>query len=437
MAIDLNKRIYSSEALKQKEGSEVVLAGWAADVKSLGKVAFIKLRDREGYIQLTAFPDFYKFKELEKIPLESVIAVKGKLKESKLKSGAKEILLKELDVLNEAEKGLPIDMSGKIETDLSKRLDWRVLDLRSPRNIAVFKIQSKLVEGAIEWLTKNDFTITFTPCLLGTPSESGSEMFEVPYFGKKAFLRQDPQLHRQLTVISGMEKIADLGASWRAELSHTTRHLTEHRTLAVEAGFIKDEYDVMKIEEQLVVAMIKKVLQDCKEELKYFPKADLQIPKIPFPILEFPEIYKILEKAGHRNHKVDPEAEQILAKYIKEKYKHNFFFLNRFPFEEKPFYVMRMDEDPKYARSTDLIYRGVELSSGGEREHRYKNLMDNIKEKNMRPKLISWFTDFFKYGACSHGGFCIGVERITMQILGLENIREAVLFPRDPERLTP
>jgi aspartyl-tRNA synthetase len=435
MAIDIHKRIYSSEVQKAKEGSNAIVAGWAAEVKSLGKIAFIKLRDREGILQLVS-NDAKVIDKVAKISNESVIIAEGKVKKSKLKAGGNELELEQFEILSESEK-LPIDISGKIETDLSKRLDWRVLDLRNPRNTAIFKIQSKLVEGAIEWLTKNNFTITFTPCLLGIPSESGSEMFTVPYFNKTAYLRQDPQLHRQLAVISGIEKVADIGTSWRAEMSHTTRHLTEHRTLAVESSFIKDEYDVMKIEEQLVSAMIAKVLSECKEELKLFPNANLDMPKIPFPVIEFPEVYKILEKAGHKEHKIDPEAEKILADYVKQKFKHDFFFLNRFPFEEKPFYVMRNDKDPKYARSTDMIYRGVELSSGGEREHRHKNLMENLKEKKMNLKLVNWFTDFFKFGACPHGGFCIGVERITMQILGLENVREATLFPRDPDRLTP
>lgn len=436
MAIDIHNRIYSIEVQTKKEGASVIVGGWAAEVKSLGKIAFIKLRDREGFVQLVS-TDAKLINKIAKISNESVILVEGKVKKSKLKAGGNELEIESFEVISAAEPKLPIDMTGKIETDLSKRLDWRVLDLRNPKNAVIFKIQSKLVEGAIEWLTKKGFVITFTPCLQGFPSESGSEMFELPYFNKKAYLRQDPQLHRQLTVISGMEKIADIGASWRAELSHTTRHLTEHRTLAVEAGFIKDEYDVMKIEEQLVTTMIKKVLEECKEELKLFPTADLEIPKTPFPVLEFPEVYTILEKAGHKSQDIDPEAEKILANYVREKHKHNFFFLNRFPFAEKPFYVMKNNKEPKYARSTDLIYRGLELSSGGQREHRYKNLIENVKEKNMNAKAIAWFTDFFKYGACPHGGFCIGIERITKQLLGLENVREATLFPRDPERLTP
>jgi len=436
MAIDISKRIYSSEAQQKKEGSEVVLAGWAADVKNMGKIAFIKLRDREGIVQLTAFPDFAMFGEIEKIPKESVIAVRGKVKESKLKSGAKEVLLEEIEVLSKSEPVLPIDFSGKIPTGLDKRLDNRPIDLRNLKHLDVFKIQSKLVEGAVEWLSKNSFSIVFTPCLMGTPSESGAEMFTVPYFKKKAYLRQDPQLHRQLTIIAGLDKIADIGPSWRAELSYTTRHLCEHRGIAVELAWIRDEYDVMRVEEQLFVAMLMKVKNECKNELERLGVA-VEIPKTPFPEIRFPEAYEILERAGKKDRKIDPDAERILADYAKKKYNSEIFFLNKFPFAEKPFYVMQDDDEPEYARSTDMIYRGLELSSGGQREHRYERLIENVKAKQMNLKSVEWFTKFFAFGVPPHGGFGIGVERLTMQLLGLANVREAVLFPRDPDRLTP
>ena len=436
MAIKLDKRIHSDEAQKKKPGSEVVVAGFAADLKVMGKLAFINLRDVEGHIQLVSL-DKKIINEINKLTRESVIAVQGKIKKSKLKTGGNEIEIKNLEVLSKAETPLPIDISGKITTDLSKRLDWRCLDLRNPKVQAIFEIQSKLMDGAFEWLEKNNFTFLSTPCLMGAPSESGAELFAVPYFNKKAFLRQDPQLHRQLAIASGFEKIVDMGPSWRAELSHTIRHLCEHRGIAVELAFIKDETDTMRIEEQLIIAALKKVKKDCQKELKLLGKT-IEIPKIPFPELRFPEIYKILEKLGKKTkfgEDIDDESEKILAQYVKKKYNHDFYFINRFPFKAKPFYVMRVDKEPKWARSVDLIYRGVEQSSGGQREHRYDNLMQNVKEKNI--KSVEWFTKFFAYGAPSHGGFNLGVERLTMQLLELSNIREATLFPRDPERLAP
>jgi len=287
-----------------------------------------------------------------------------------------------------------------------------------------------------DWLKKNKFMQVFTPCLMGVPSESGSEVFTVSYFGKPAFLRQDPQLHRQLTILGGLERVYDIGPSWRAELSHTVKHLCEHRTCAVETAFIKDEYDVMKIEEQVIVSALKKVSEDCKEELKIL-NIEIKIPKIPFPVLEFPEIYNILKKKGKKikdGDDLDTECDKILAKYVNEKYSSEFFFINKFPHAVKPFYVMG---EGKYARSTDLYFNELELSSGGQREHRYDEIIKNIKSRKLNPANLEWFIKYFKYGAPPHGGFAIGIERITQMLLKLGNVREAVLFPRDTERLVP
>jgi aspartyl-tRNA synthetase len=320
---------------------------------------------------------------------------------------------------------------------LNKRLDWRSIDLRVPQNQAIFKIESKLIEGAYEYGMKNGFINIYTPSLMGVVAESGSEMFNVDYFGKKAFLRQDPQLHRQLTIAGGFEKIFEVGPSWRAELSHTIRHLCEHRTIAFEKAYITDERDTMRLEEQVIISALKKVKEDCKGELELLQK-EVNIPKAPFPELSYPKIYDILEGLGKKieygkDH--DWESEQLLAKYVKEKYNSEFFFINRFPFGVKPFYVMRVDEEPMWARSVDMIYKGMEMSSGGQRENRYDKLMENVKEKGM--KNVEWFTNVFKYGVPPHGGFSIGIERLTMQLLDVENVRETTLYPRDPERLVP
>lgn len=335
---------------------------------------------------------------------------------------------------------MPLELeTKKTPALLNTRLDQRPLDLRKPENQAIFKIQSRIVEGMQNFLIKQGFLQVFTPALLGGSSEGGSDVFLVPYFNKDAFLRQDPQLHRELVIISGLDKIFDLGPNWRAEKSNTTFHLCEHRGMAPEMGFIRDESDVMRLEEQMVVESIKFVSENCQRELEILNKK-LTTPKTPFPELRFPEIYKILGKLGFKTKEgvdLNREAEEMLAGYVKEEYDHDFFFINRFPFSIKPFYVMRVDDEPKYARSVDLIFKGLEMSSGGQREHRYKELIKNVKEKKLDAKNISWFTNFFKYGAPTMGGFCLGIERFTMKLLNLENIREATLFARDPERLLP
>jgi aspartyl-tRNA synthetase len=435
------ERSYIDEVLNKKE-AKVKISGWVHDVRDLSKVKFLVLRDKSGVIQVTGIkgitPDNV-FEELDKIPRESVISIEGKSVKSKQALGGMEVNPEKIEIISKAEHPLPIDVSDFSKTELPKRLDWRSLSLRSKKSRFIFKIQSKIVEGMQEWLNVNGFQQVFTPCLMGIASESGSEVFEVKYFNKKAFLRQDPQLHRQLTIAGGIEKLYDIGSSWRAEKSNTVRHLCEHRTCAVELSFIKDERDVMRVEEQVIISAFKKVNEDCKKELEEL-KVELKIPKAPFLEFNFPELYKIIAKLGKRieeGEDLDLEAERLLWKYVQEKYPGNdFYFVNKFPFKKKPFYVYK-DKSDDYARSTDLYYRGIEMSSGGQRENRYDILIKNVKEKNMNPKLVEWFTQTFRYGVPTHGGFAIGIERITMVLLGLDNVREAVLFPRDPDRTAP
>ena len=438
MAIDLRNR-QSTVAAKERESNDAVVAGWVKSVRPVGKLTFVILRDSSGAVQLTFKPDVKNFEEAAKLTPETVIVAKGDVVRGKVKSGENELLVKEWEVLSRSETPLPIDVWGNTPTALDKRLDWRSVDLRDEKSQAIFKIQSTLTHAAIEYLAKEGFTLVFTPSLMGVPSESGSEMFEVPYFKKTAYLRQDPQLHRQLTILGGVEKIVDVGPSWRAELSHTHRHLCEHRTIAVEKAFITDEQEVMRLEENLVVAMLQSVKKNCVEELKLLGK-EVVVPETPFPELRYPEVYDILANLGKkipRGHEHDKESEMLLAQYVQKKHGHQFYWINRFPFAVKPFYVMRVDETPEWARSVDLMFKGVELSSGGQREHRYDKLMEQVKEKGMNPSSVEWFTKFFRYGAPPHGGFAIGIERITAQLLELQDIREAVLFTRDPERLVP
>lgn len=433
------KRSYINEI---KPGEEVLLKGWIFEIRELSKMTFLLLRDFSGIAQCV-IKDEKILKEIANLSLESVVEIHGKVKKADIKAefarNDVEVEVNYFSILNKAEE-IPIHVNEKtVSAELPLKLDWRTLSLRTPRSSAIFKVQAKIVEGMQEYLNNHGFLQVFTPCLMGIASESGSEVFEVKYFKNKAYLRQDPQLHRQLTILGGLEKIYDIGPSWRAENSNTIKHLCEHRTCAVETAFIESEREVMRIEEQVIISAFEKVNKECKKELKLFG-AELNVPKAPFPEFNFPEIYDIMKRLGKKikiGEDLDAEAEKLLWEYVQKKYPGvEFYFVNKFPFKKKPFYVY-CDEKSEYARSTDLYYKGMEMSSGGQRENRYEKLIRNIEEKQIPLKSVEWFTKFFKYGAPTHGGFALGIERITMMLLGIENIRGAVLFPRDPGRLTP
>jgi len=437
----LLKRTHYTDQVETAEGP-VVLAGWVHEIKDLARARFIWLRDRHGIAQITIIKtkiDPAILKSSDALGNEDVIAVEGTpVKERIAKVGA-EIIPTKIELLVKALAAVPLPVSGKIESNLDVRLDWRVIDLRRRENLALFQIQSKLVEGMVEYLSANDYLQVFTPCLLGGTSEGGAEVFKVDYFGKEAFLRQDPQLHRQLCIAAGFDKIYDLGPNWRAEISHTPRHLCEHRGLAVEFGFMQDERDMMRLEEETVVAALRKVKAECARELELL-QISLEIPNTPFPEVRFPDIYEIVRQYGKEvpfGSDLDKEAETILSQYVREKHKNEAFFINRFPFKTKPFYVMRVDDDPQWARSVDFVYKDLEQSSGGQRENRYEKIMEQLKEKKVNAEGMAWFTEPFKYAVPPHGGFCLGIERFTMSLLGKQNVRETVLFPRTPERLIP
>jgi nondiscriminating aspartyl-tRNA synthetase len=438
----LLKRTHYTDQIETAKAESVVIAGWVHEAKDLARTRFIWLRDRHGVAQITivkpnAPPEILKASET--LSKEDVIAVEGTPVKERIAKVGSEITPSKIELVSKTLAAMPLDVSGKIESNLDARLDWRVIDLRRRENLAIFQIQSKLVQGMVEYLNENEYLQVFTPCLLGGASEGGADVFKTDYFGKEAFLRQDPQLHRQLCIAAGFDKIYDLGPNWRAELSHTPRHLCEHRGMAVEFGFMNDETDMMRVQEELVIAAMQKVRKDCAQELELL-NVELEIPKTPFPEMRFPHIYEILEEYGKklaRGSDLDKEAETLLSKYVQERHKSDAFFINRFPSQVKPFYVMRVDDDPQWARSVDFIYRDLEQSSGGQREHRYEKIMQQLKEKQTNPEGMKWFTEPFKFGVPPHGGFCLGIERFTMSLLRMENLRETTLFPRTPERLLP
>lgn len=436
------KRTNYTNELEKNIGKEVVVSGWVHDVRLLGKINFLLLRDKEGIVQVTAVQDKVP-KEIsgiiKKLHQEDVLSVKGKVAKSKSKDYPVEIIPEEIEILSKSSVPLPLDPRNVTPANLDTKLDWRSLELRKRENFAIFRIQELIMQGFEEQLRKEGFLRVWTPSLIGGAAEGGSEVFQIKYFNQTASLRQDPQLHRQLLIAAGFDKIYDMGPSWRAELSDQPTHLSEHRTCAPEMSFIEDETDTERLEERIVVAAIKKVIKEGEEELKILKK-EIKVPKTPFPEIRFPKIYDILEDHGKKlklGSDLDKESDKILANFVKEKHKIDFFFVNRFPSAVKPFYVMRVDEDPQWARSVDFVFKGLEMSSGGQREHRYEKIIEQIKEKKMNLESLKWFTEVFKFGVPAHGGFSIGIERFSMKLLDIPNIKEAVLFPRYPTRMLP
>jgi nondiscriminating aspartyl-tRNA synthetase len=430
------------EAIAKKIGEKVVVNGWVHDIRLLGGISFILVRNSEGIIQVTAPKKAVPKEVVDQVAAlhpEDVVRCTGTVKEAKVARNGFEIIPEKIEVLSASATPLPLDPRGVTDANIDTRLNWRTLDLRRPEVQAIFRIQDALVEGMEAHLRSKGFLRIFTPSILGGVSEGGAEVFKTDYYGKPAFLRQDPQLHRQLAIAGGLGKVYDLGPSWRAELSHTPRHMSEHRTIAPEVSFIADERDTMRVEEAMLVSGIRRANEKCQKELDVL-ELDLAEPQTPFPELSFPEVYDTLERLGYplpRERDLDRESEKLLTEHVKNEFGSDYFFVDRFPSSVKPFYVMRVDSEPEFARSVDLVYKGLELSSGGQREHRHEKILEQISETGLDPQGLLWFTEPFRYGVPPHGGFSLGIERLTATLLGIENIKEAALFPRDPERLQP
>ena len=430
--INLSKRIPTSDVQKIKIGSEVIVAGWVEQSKLLGKLAFLKLRDREGYVQVVATSNYSKMKDLNSISRESVVSIRGRVKKSKARSGGKELELIELNLLSKAATPLPIEFLGnKIETDLSKRLDYRYIDLRHPQRLAIFKIRAIILSAIHSFMRESKFIEIQTSKLSGAGAEGGAELFELPYFGKKVALNQSQQLYKQLIMLSGFERAYEIGTSYRAEKSHTHRHLTEFWQLDVELSFINGIEDIMRLQERLLVYILRQVKKEGKSELELLGK-EITVPKLPFPRINYSDACNLLKVKSNTD--IGTELERKLAKIIKSKFKTDSFFLTNFPDDFTKFYAKH---DENIGRYVDLIYNSNEISSGGQREHNYDILIQQIKDKGLRPKDFEFYTTPFKYGVPPHGGFGMGIDRLVTFILDLPNIREGVLFPRDVDRIGP
>jgi len=414
-----------------KKSGKVVLQGWVHDTRDLSKVRFVTLKDSSGRIQITGIKGKTPnkiFDLLKKVTKESAVIVEGELKKSDKAIGGKELLPTKFEVVGEAESNLPIDVSDFSKTELPKRLDYRFLDLHRRKVQAIFKIQSTISNTFINHFIKKGFTEIQTPSIISSASEGGTELYPVKYFEKDAFLAQSPQLYKQMLACS-LGNVVTIAPVWRAEKHNTVRHLNESRQMDIEIAF-SDQMAVMKQLEEVVVDIVKTVIKENAEDLDVLD-VKLKIPKAKY--LSYDETAKILKMDYGDD--ISPENEKKLC----NKYKGDIVFVHSWPMKIKPFYIMPKDEkaDAKLSEGFDALYGGVEISSGGQRIHLPELLSKMIKSKGLNPKNFKYYIDSFKFGAPPHGGWSIGLERFTQTLLGLPNIREAVLFPRDRERLVP
>jgi aspartyl-tRNA synthetase len=429
---------YSNEIGSADYGTEVTVAGWIEDVRKLGSVAFIILRDRAGTLQVTALKKempIEQFKEFTSATRESVVSVKGIVQQSAQARNGYEILPKEVKILNIAAAPLPLGVVDKVEADMDTRLDNRFIDLRKPNIQAIFKIRSAVIQAGREYFAQNKFVEVHTPKIISASSEGGTALFKVKYFENDAYLAQSPQLYKQMMMATGLDRVFEIAWYFRAEEHNTRRHLNESTAFDIEMAFINDETDIMNTLEGLVHHLWKYVAENCQAELKTLGK-EVKTPTLPFPRISYDEALAMLKEKGRNiewGGDIGTEDEKLLGDIMKENGQ-DFYFITKYPLVAKPFYA---HPEGDKARAFDLEYRGMELSSGAQRVHDPKLLEERIAAKGLNPKDFEAYLKAFKYGMPPHGGFGLGIERIVLEMLDLDNIRECILFPRDRTRISP
>lgn len=433
---------YSSQITEELNGKKVKVAGWVHEVRDLGGIKFVWLRDREGIVQITAPKKKVNeeiFLIIPKLNSEDVVAVEGVVNFTPKAKLGFEIIPEKIEILAKAESPLPLDPTGKVKAELDTRLDNRFIDLRKPEVMAIFKIRSNVFKAIREFFYQEGFVEIHTPKIIVTATEGGTELFPMKYFERDAFLAQSPQLYKQIMMASGLDRVFEIAPIFRAEEHNTTRHLNEAWSIDAEMAFIENEDEVMQILERLIAYTINYVREHNEKELKILD-FELEEPKLPFRRITYTQALEILKDLGKEipwGEDIDTEGEKLLGRYIKETYDEDLYFIYQYPSEAKPFYIMKYDERPEISRAFDLEYRGVEITSGGQREHRYEKLKEQIAEKGLNVESFEFYLKAFRYGMPPHGGFGLGAERLLKQMLNLKNIREVILFPRDRRRLEP
>lgn len=427
-------RVLTAE-VSSRIGETVTLQGWVHTLRLLGgNLAFLMLRDRSGMVQCVLEGAL-----AQPIPTESVVTVAGRVVTATKAQGGVEVLASSIEVLNAAESPLPFEINKKeLKTGLESLLDHRVISLRHPKLHAVFTIQSVLVGAFREYLAGEGFTQIFTPKIVATGTEGGSNLFPIQYFDRQAYLAQSPQFYKQMMVGAGYERVFEIGPVYRAEEHNTSRHINEYTSLDVEMGFITSEEDLMNLETGLLRHMFGQVARRCEAELALLGAAAPEV--IAIPRIPMAEAQAIIERRyGKLSPKgdLDPEGERLICQYVGESGRLAMVFLTRYPREIRPMYAMPAPEDATLTASFDLLMNGLEVTTGGQRIHEAAMLIESMRSRGLNPDSFASYLEVFRFGMPPHGGFAIGAERLTARLLGLANVREATTFPRDRTRLTP
>jgi nondiscriminating aspartyl-tRNA synthetase len=439
--IHTTSRVLVSD-LREHVGQTISVSGWVNTLRLQSKMQFVVVRDHTSMVQVThkrgGEGDEVEA-ALEGLTPESAVRITGRVVDNPIvKLGGLEILPESVEVLNRAETPLPIDD----QTGLEHRLDWRFLDVRRrPQAQLLFAVQTTFEQGMREYAYGQGCTEMHTPKLMGTASESGAEVFKLGYFDRSAYLAQSPQFFKQMAISAGVDKVFEIGPVFRAEPSFTSRHATEFTGVDVELAWIDGVEDVMVFEEQMLAYAIAKVADAHGEAIQETFGVEVTVPTTPFPRITMAETQKILRAKGWDpagvKEDLDPEGERGVAAHIKEQTGHEWVFVTHYPTSIRPFYHMRPADDPGVTLSFDLLWKGLEVTTGAQREHRYDVLLKQAAEKGMSTEPLQDYLNAFRYGCPPHGGLGMGLGRVLMVMLGLESIREATFLFRGPNRLTP
>jgi nondiscriminating aspartyl-tRNA synthetase len=427
--------------LPERIGETVTVRGWVQTVRDQKSMQFVILRDETGLAQAVlpkTDPPSELNEAIRALTAESAVTVAGAVvADERVKLGGLELRIEELRIDSLAEPELPI----AADSALDKRIDWRYLDLRRPDRRLIFEVQTTVEHAMREHWREQQFIELHTPKFMGSASESGAELFKVEYFEGVAYLAQSPQFYKQMAMAAGFGKVFEIGPVFRANPSFTSRHDTEFTSVDVEISWVDSHEDVMAFEERWLAHTLTRVKEIHGEQIESTFGAEVVVPSVPFPRVTLADAKEMLRRAGHEapgpEDDLDPPSERALSALIKQEHGHEFTFVTDYPTTVRPFYHMRHADQPKLTKSFDLLWRGIEITTGAQREHRYEQLIAQARDKGVDVEPIQYYLNFFRFGTPPHGGFGFGLTRLLMQLLGQENVREVTFLYRGPHRLEP